>query len=166
MDKPYETPRSSLLPTLVIFFFILGFLYALFVFFQYMSVNREIATMEGRKEELTLELNSLKGKQVEELFWARDMKEKVTAKSVAWSKIIKSLQDLTPVTVFVSSYSTSEDGSVQLSGVGDSFGAVSDMIRSVEDAKNFADAFASSVTLGTTSDGQPVVSFSLKVNIE
>ena len=164
LDKPYEIPRSRLLPTLVVFVFVLGFLYTLFLFFSRFNVNGNIATLEAGKLDVENKIEALRAEEIEELFVAQGLKESVGNASIEWSKVVRSLQDLTPVTVFLSSYSTSEDGGVQLTALGDTFGSVADTISALRSASDFADVFVPSVTLGTTSDGQSVVSLSLQLH--
>lgn len=163
MDKPYEVPRSRLLPTLVVFVFVVGLLYTLFLVFDRFSLNGDIETLQAEKTDTENKITALQDEQIEELFVAQQLKDKVEAGSIQWSKVIRSLQDLTPVAVFLSSYGTSEDGSIQVSGLGDSYGSVADIISAMQKSSDFTDVFAPSVTSGTTSDGQPVVSFSLKL---
>ena len=164
MDKPYEAPRGRLLPTLVIFIFVLGLLYTLFLIFQQIRLNGSIKNLESEKADLELKIAQLEAEEIQELFVAQELKDKVEESAVAWSGVVRSLQDLTPVTVFLTSYSVSENGDIQVSGLGDSFGSVADIIASLDKAPSFSDIFVPSVTAGTTADGQPVVTFSLKAH--
>lgn len=163
MDKPYEVPRSRLLPTLVIFVFVLGLLYTLFLVFQRYSLKSSIEALAAEQADLENQIDALRAEQIEELFVAQELKEKVEDAAIQWSKVIRSLQDYTPVTVFLSSYSAMEDASIQVSGLGDSFGSVADTISALTKSTDFTDVFVPSLTLGTTSDGQTVVSFSLQL---
>jgi len=54
LDKPYEIPRSRLLPTLVVFVFVLGILYTLFLFFSRFNANGDIETLEAEKLDVEL----------------------------------------------------------------------------------------------------------------
>ncbi len=166
MDKPYEAPRGRLLPTLVVFAFVLGLLYTLFLVFQRINVNRQISSMEEQKLELQTKIDELKAEEIEELFVAQELKNRLEENSVEWSKVVRSLQDLTPVSVFLSSYSIATGGQIQVSGLGDSFGSVADTISSLQKAEDFAHVFVPSVTAGTTADGQAVVTFSLKLDYQ
>lgn len=164
MDKPYELPQSRLLPTLVIFVFICGFLYGLFLLFQYWRIQSNLSGLEDRTVELQTEMDALREQQIEELYLAQELKNKVEESAVFWSKVIRSFQDYIPVTVFLTSYSAGEDGGLQVTGVGDSYGAVADLLTALEKANQFVQVFVPSVTLGTTTDGQSVASFSLKLH--
>ncbi len=166
MDKPYEAPRGRLLPTLVVFLFVIGVLYTLFLVFQRVNVNRQISSMEDKKVELQTQIDQLKSESIEELFVAQELKNRMEESTVQWSKVVRSLQDLTPVSVFISSYSLSTGGQIQLSGLGDSFGSVADIISSLQKAEDFLHVFVPSVTAGTTADGQSVVSFTLKLDYQ
>jgi len=163
MDKPYELPRSRLLPTLVVFVFVLGLLYTLFLVFDRFSLNGEIEALQAQKIDTENKIASFRDQQIEELFVAQELKDKVEARSIQWSKVIRSLEDLTPVAVFLSSYGTSEDGSIQVSGLGEDYGSVADIISALQKSSDFTDVFAPSVTSGSTTDGQSVVSFSLQL---
>jgi Tfp pilus assembly protein PilN len=160
MDKPFEAPSGRLLPTLVIFIFVLGVLYTLFLVFQQVSLNGSIKSIESQKADLETKIAELESQQIQELFVAQQLVDHIEDSAVAWSDVVRSLQDLTPVTVFITSYSAGGSG-VQISALGDSFGSVADIITSLEKAPNFEDIFVPSVTAGTTADGQSVVTFSL-----
>lgn len=164
MDKPYEAPRGRLLPTLVVFLFALGVLYTLFLVFQRMNVNGNIEELEARKLEVQAQIDELRAEEIEELFVAQRLKDLLEENSVEWSKVVRSVQDLTPVAVFLTSYSIDENGGIQVSGLGDGFGSVADIISSLQKSADFENVFVPSVTAGTTSDGQPVVTFSLKLD--
>lgn len=163
MDKPYEVPRSRLLPTLVVFVFVIGLLYTLFLVFERFNLNGDIKTLEAEKVDVGNQIATFQDQEIEELFVAQNLKDQVEASSIQWSKVIKSLQDLTPVTVFLSAYGISESGAIQVSGLGDSFGSVADIIAALQKSSDFTDVFVPSVTSGKTSDGQSVVSFSLQL---
>lgn len=107
---------------------------------------------------------SLQNDQIEELVVAQELKDTIAANTVFWSKVVDRLDDLTPVSVFFSSYSASEDGSLQLSGLADNNESVSDVISVLERSRSFDNVFVPSLTVGTTADGQQVVSFSLQVD--
>jgi Tfp pilus assembly protein PilN len=163
MDKQFEAPKGRLMPTIVIFVFALALLYTFFLLFQQYSLNRNIEKVNEQIVAVNAEITALKSDQIEQLYSAKQVVEAVEADSVYWSQVIKKIQNLTPVTVFFSSYSGSGDGSLQLSGLGDSFGSVADAISSLSESPDFVDVFVPSVTLGSTSEGQQVVSFSLQV---
>jgi len=164
MDTPYAAPRGRLLPTLVVFIFVLGVLYTLFLVFQRINVNGNIKDLEVGKVDVQIKIDDLRAEEIEALFVAQELKGRVEEGTVEWSKVVRSLQDLTPVTVFLTSYSLSEQGGIQVSGLGDSFGSVADIISGLQKAPNFANVFVPSVTAGTTSDGQSVVTFTLKLD--
>lgn len=164
MDTPYEAPRGRLLPTLVVFLFVIGVLYTLFLAFQNMSVKGKIETLETQKVDVQAKIDELRGQEIEELFVAQQLKDLLETNTVEWSKVVRSVQDLTPVAVFLTSYSISEDGGIQLSGLGDGFGSVADIIASLQKSSDFANVFVPSITAGTTADGQPVVTFTLKLD--
>ena len=168
MDKAYESPQGRLLPTIVLFVFVLAVLYTLFLLFQQYSLNRNIDKSNEQIGEIELEIESMKSDQIEELFVAQELSDRVREEMVYWSNVIEEFQGLVPVTVFFSSYNAGEDGSVQLSGLGDSYGSVADTIAAIVESGSFGDVFVPSATLGSTSDGQEVVSFSLQIksNIE
>jgi len=164
MDKPYEAPQGRLLPTLVVFVFVLAVLYTLFLAMQQFVLMREVSRVESQRLEIVAEINLLKEQQLEEIFVAQDLETLVEIESVEWSKVISKLKDLTPVTVFFSSYSAGREGELTLSALGDSYDAVADVIAALTKSSDFENVFVPSVTLGTTGEGQEVVSFSLTVN--
>jgi Tfp pilus assembly protein PilN len=165
MDTPYEAPRGRLLSTLAFFLFVLTALFVLFLFFQQLSLKGAVRDLDARKVEVEAQMEELRAQEIEELFVAEQLRDRLEADTVLWSKVVRSLQDLTPVTVFLTSYSLSELGEVQVSGLGDSFGSVADAILSLEKSPDFLHVFVPSVTAGKTSDGQPVVSFTLQLDL-
>ncbi len=163
MDKTYEAPQGRFLSTIVIFLFVVGALYTLFLLFQTFNLNREVRKMNEEILNLEGSLAQLEEDQVEALFNAEGLVEEVKGVRIPWSQVIKQLQDLTPVNVFFSSYGASEDGAIQLSGLGDNYGSVAAVIEKLQNSENFQGVFVPSVTLGSTGEGQSVVSFSLQV---
>lgn len=168
MDNQFEAPQGRLLPTIVLFVFVLGLLYTLFLLFESWNLNRSIGKIEGQIGEVQLSVESLKSDQIQELYVAQQLVDQVDASRIYWSKVIKKVKDIAPVTIFFSSYTGAEDGGLQISGLGDSYGSVADVISAMNESEDFYDVFVPSVTLGSTSDGQKVVSFSLQAqsNIE
>lgn len=163
MDKLYDGPRGRLLPTLVVFLFILGLLYTLFLVFQKINLNGDIADLQAESEQVQAKIGTLKADQIEELVVAQDLKKRIEDIQILWSKALNNVEDLTPVGVFFSSYSVGEDRSIQLSGLGNDYGSVASVISSLQKSHDFTDVFVPSITLGKTSDGQTVVSFSLEL---
>lgn len=161
MDNTFEAPQGRLLPTLVAFVFVLGLLYTLFLVFEQYSLNRSIASLQADEAKVQGQMEVLNSQQVAEIYVAQQVKDKLEASVLRWSGVITNLQHLTPVGVFLSSYGISEDGGIQLSGVGDGFGSVADMIAALNGSTDFVDVFVPSVTQGSTSDGQTVATFSL-----
>jgi Tfp pilus assembly protein PilN len=164
MDKSYQAPQGRLLSTLVIFFFVVGVLYTLFLVFQQANLNSDISTIEDQSSGLQTKIETLEREQIQTLFVAQEIKDAVEDSRISWSKVIRQFQSLTPVTVFFSSFSGGEDGELSLSGLADSADSVADMISVLNSSDDFTDAFVPSVTEGTTSEGQTVVSFNLSVN--
>lgn len=164
MDNTYQAPQGRLGSTLVIFLFVLAVLYTLFLLFQQRGLTRAVSDAETELLSIEQEVSELREDRVEELFRARELREDVQETAIEWSGIVKRFQDLTPVTVFFSSYTVSEDGRITVSGLADSYGAVADTIDSLQKSTDFDAEFVPSVTAGATADGQDVVSFSLNVN--
>lgn len=163
MDKSYEAPQGRLLSTLVIFAFVLGVLYAGFLFFKEISLASEIERIQSSEEEVRTQIAQLKNQQVEEVLAARNLSEKITAASFKWSKIIKRLQELTPTGIFYKAYTGAKDGSLQISALGDFYSSVSSVITTLQASKDFEDVFVPSVSLGTTSEGKKLVTFTLQL---
>lgn len=163
MDKSYEAPKGRVTSTLVFFLLVVVLLYAAFVFAQGRLAKRELGRIEVEMADLTAEINQLKDEQIEELVVATDVKERVDAREVKWSKVIRKLSDLTPVGVFYRSYSGSETGAIQVSALADNYESVADAIRLLEASNDFDEVFAPSVALGSTSDGTQVLSFGLQM---
>jgi len=164
MDKTFEAPSSRFLPTLVVFVFVIGLLYTFFLVFERVSLNSSVASIEENKAELQDKMNALKDDKIAELYSAQELKTSIEEATTYWSQVLNNLNGLVPVGVFVSSYSASEDASIQVSGVADSFSAVADFISALSGSKDFESVFVPSVTSGVTSDGQDVVSFSLNAH--
>lgn len=166
MDTAYEAPRGRILPTLVVFAFVFGVLYALFLVFQQIRLNGSIADLEQAKLNAQAQIDELKAEEIEELFVAQEVKDLLEQNSVEWSKVVRSLQALTPVSVFMTSYGMSENGEIQVSALGDSFGSVADTISVLNKSPDFVNVFVPSVTAGATSDGQEVITFSLNLDYQ
>lgn len=166
MNNSYQAPQGRLLSTLVVFAFVLGALYTLFLVFQQGSLKRELSRIESQSEELQNKIETLEREEIRELYVAQEVKQAVEAERVPWSKVLSELQDLTPVTVFFSSFSGAEGGSLTLSGLADNEGSVADLISALDASKEFTQAFVPSITEGTTAEGQTVVSFNLSLNAE
>ncbi len=163
MDKSYEAPGGRLLSTLVVFVFVIGALYTGFLFFKQSSLNSEIERITDEKTDLEMQIAQLKAEQVQEVLIAQALSEKVTAASIKWSKVVKKLQDLTPVGVFYKAYSAAKDGSIAISALGDSYASVSSVIATIQKSKDFSDVFVPSVSLGTTSEGKELVTFPIQL---
>lgn len=163
MDNTYQAPQGRFLPALVVFIFVVGVLFTLFLFIQQLVLNRDLNRIERDRLDLESEIALLREQQLQELFTAQEIKDILESEAVEWSKVIRQLQDVTPITVFFSTYSAGSKGSISLSGLGDSYAAVADVITAMERSSNFENVFVPSATLGTTGDGQEVVSFSLSI---
>lgn len=166
MDNSYQAPQGRLLSTLVLFFFVIGILYTLFLIFQQANLKGDLVRIEDQSAELQIKIETLEREQIQTLFVAQEIKDGVEATRITWSKVIRKFQDLTPVTVFFSSFSGGNDSELNLSGLADSADSVADMLSVLELSDDFSNAFVPSVTEGTTSEGQTVVSFNLSVNAE
>ena len=164
MNQSYQAPQGRLLSTLALFTFILVAFYTLFLFLQNWNLNRETKRIEQNVGDLNVELSALKDEKIEALYNAQKLKDELEEESIAWSKILTKLEDLTPVSVFFSSFSANVDGSIQLNGLGDSYRAVASAIAALQSSKDFSDVFVPSITGGTTGDGGQVFSFSVTLN--
>jgi len=163
MDKSYEAPQGRLLTTLVLFVFVLVVLLTLFSLFQNVRANNEFKRLDSEIVQVEAVIQELKDQQIKELVVAQDVIELVDARSVKWSQVIRKLQDLTPVGVFYRSFSGGTLGEVEIAGLADSYDAVADVIRILVNSKDFDNVFVPTVALGTTSDGQNIVSFNLQL---
>jgi Tfp pilus assembly protein PilN len=164
MDNVYKAPQGRLLPSLVVLLFVLGVLYTFFLLASQWNLNRGMTRIVEERAVLEEKLAAFEKQQVGELYQAQQVVDMVESEEILWSQVVKKLQDVTPITVFFSSYSASDSGDLVLSGLADSYGAVSDVIAALEKSSDFASVFVPTVTLGSTGDGQQVVSFSLNVN--
>ena len=164
-SSTYEAPRGRLLPTLVLFTFVLGSFYALYLLFTTYSLKNSVSDLEGNKAELQRKIEVLNDQQIQELYSAQMLSDKLAENATRWSQVFTSLQNLTPVGVYFSSYSLNEDGSIQVTGYGDSYDSVADLISAMEKAEDFTGPFVPSVTAGKTSDGQAIASFTLSIHL-
>ncbi len=164
MDKSYQPQSSRLLPTVIVFILVIGILYTSFLFFKGRSLKSELARIEDEQVETQSAIDDLKNDQIEEFLVAQELQEKIEASSVKWSQLIKRLNDLAPVAVFYRSYSGSDDGTVEISGLAENYASVSDAIKALQDSGNFDGIFVPSVNLGKASDGREIVSFTLQVH--
>ncbi len=161
MDKSYEAPQGRLLPTLVIFAFVLGLLYAAFLLVQGFILQGEVKHTQKVTTELQGKITELEDEQIAELYTAELLKEKIEASRTTWSQLVAKVQELTPVTVFYSTFSGGELGQIQLNGYGDSYEAVADAIKELNRSNEFTNVFVPAVSLGTAADGQGIASFSV-----
>lgn len=164
-SSTYEAPRGRLLPTLVLFAFVLGSFYALFLLFTTYSLKNSVSQLEENKAEMQRKIEVLNDQQIQELYTAQILSDKLAEDAIRWSQVLTSLQSLTPVGVYFASYGLNEDGSIQVTGYGDSYGSVADLISAMEKTEDFTGPFVPSVTAGKTSDGQPIASFSLSIHL-
>ncbi|QQR55400.1 hypothetical protein IPG41_02490 [Candidatus Peregrinibacteria bacterium] len=132
IPSTYEAPRGRLLPTLVIFLFILGLFYTLYLFLSTHSLNNSVANLEENKVGLQRKIEVLNDQQIQELYNAEQLTKKIEENSVHWSQVLTRLNALTPVGVFFASYGLNEDGSIQVTGYGDSYASVADLIAAME----------------------------------
>lgn len=163
MDKSYEAPKGRLLTTVIIFVFIVAILYTLFLWFQNSSANRELTRLDSEISKIQLDIENLKSQQIQELVVAEEIIATVEARSITWSKVIRKLEDLTPVGVFFRTYSGGETGDIEITAIGDGYGNVADVIRILVDSDDFDEVFVPTVALGTSSDGQQIVSFGIQL---
>lgn len=162
MNNTYNAPKGRVITTIVIFAFVVFTIFTLFVWFQKLGYDREVKRLDTSISELQSQVDELKSQQVEELVFARNIVESVHGRAIPWSKVLKKLGDLTPVGVFYRTYSGGESGDVELTGLSDSYESTANVIKVMVDSEDFEDVFVPSVALGTTSDGQTVVSFGLQ----
>ncbi len=161
----YEVPRSRLLPTLILFIFILCLFYTLFLVFQRAGLKSSVEDLVAEKSNVERKIEVLNDQQIQELFAAQELKNKLDENTLRWSGVLNNLQALTPVNVFLSNYALNEDFSITLSGFGDDYGSVADLISAMSESDDFQGPFVPSVSQGSTSDGQSVVSFSMTVTL-
>ncbi len=169
MDAPlpsYEVPQGRLMPLLITVLFALGLLYSAFLFFRQTSLEATLEELHIHEAELARQISVLEEQDVEALFVAQETQAQFSKEVVRWSAVIRDLQRLTPVGVFFSNYGLSVDGSIRVSGLADSYDAVSDLILALNSADFFQGVFVPNVTLGTASDGRKIVSFTLSLTAD
>ncbi len=154
------------MPLLITVLFALGLLYSAFLFFRQTSLEATLEELHIHEAELARQISVLEEQDVEALFVAQETQAQFSKEVVRWSAVIRDLQRLTPVGVFFSNYGLSEDGSIQVSGLADSYDAVSDLILALNSADFFQGVFVPNVTLGTASDGRKIVSFTLSLTAD
>lgn len=162
----YAAPQGRLLSTLSLFLLIVLGFYAVYLFLVQRSLNGDLQDQADRRSQIEAEMDALRSDQTEELFVAQGQKDLVEAQAVTWSRVLRALDDITPVTVFFNSYSTGSNGALQLSGLSDSYASTADLIRVLENSDEFVQVFVPSLTLGSTAEGQDVLSFSLNLNAQ
>lgn len=165
MDKTFEAPSGRFLPTVLVFVFVLALLYTLFLVFEKMSLIGSISAIAENTAELQGKIDALKEDKIAELYAAQQLKTELSTSTIYWSKVLTDFNKLTPVGVFLSSYGVSDSKSIEVSGLADSMGSVADFISALAKSDVFEGEFVPSVTAGTTSDGQGVVSFNLTANL-
>jgi hypothetical protein len=163
MDNTFEAPQGRLLPTLVAFVFVLGLLYTLYLAFTQYRLNSTVADLSAQKDKLASQIEVLKDQQVAQIYVAQELKDQLESVAIRWSEVITHFNSLTPVGVFLSSYGVSDEGKIEVSGVGDDFGSVASIIDALDNSEDFSGVFVPSVTQGSTGEGQSVVTFSLSV---
>ena len=135
----------------------------MFLVFEQMQAKRELKRLDEEIVSVQAGIDELKDQRVEELIKATEIVDSVKARAIVWSKVLRKLNDLTPVGVFFRSYGGSETGDLEISGLGDTYENVADVIRILDASEDFGDVFVPSIAVGTTTDGQQVVSFGLQV---
>lgn len=165
MDKTsYQAPKGRLLSTVVIVVFAVVALYSLFLWFERITAQRELKRLGEEIQNVETEIQKLEAQRIQELVVAQDTEDLVKSQAVVWSKVIRRLQDLTPVTVFFKTYSASLDGQLELTGLADNYEAVADVIRVFTESGDFDSVFAPNLAQGVSSDGATVVSFGLELH--
>lgn len=164
MNQSYQAPRARLLPVLVIFAFILALLYTGFLVFKKLSLSKESDRLATRIDDAKAEIQSMESDQLQELIYAQNMIDQVEERALTWSKIIRKLQELSPVGIFYSSY-TASTGNVQLIGIADSVTSVANLITNMELSEDFNLVFIPTLSRAITADGEEVLSFTLELQL-
>lgn len=125
------------------------------------NLNQAIATLQIEISDAEAQLEQLKAESLDAVIVAQQTVEQVEASAILWSEMIAHLEQITPVNVFYRSYSASVDGRMALSVLTDSYDSAADLLSIFEEDTSFGNAFAASLTQGSTDSGIGVVSFGL-----
>lgn len=137
-----------------------------FSVYQKHSLNRDIATLMSETADAQAQLDQMKAEALDSLIVAQETVAEVAETGIVWSDVMAHLGEITPLDIFYRSYSASSDGTMTVSVLSDSYDSAAGLLSIFEEDESFGDAFASSLTQGSTDSGSSVVSFGLTFNVD
>ncbi len=159
-DLMYTQRKFSFLNLLSFLVFFVVLFYAVYAFVHAGALEAQVADADSQITTLQTQVDELEDQSLTEVTVAQQVIAAVTADEIIWSDVILDLIEVTPLSVYYSSYAGSESGKVTVSGLADDYYAVADLIDVLVDENVFKDVFAPSVAT-VTSGSEEMTSFSL-----
>lgn len=136
------------------------------LYYQSQSLTDQVGSLQLEISETQSELDQLKEQSLDAVIVAQQTIDEIGASSIVWSEVLTHLQQITPVDIFYRSYSASADGRMTVSVIADSYDSAAALLSIFESDERFSEAFAASLTQGSTESGAGVVSFGLTFNAQ
>lgn len=160
-DLMYTQRRFSLLHFISFAVFVGVLVFGVYTYMVKSTLDVQVLDADTQIGNLTTQVAEFEEQNLSEVSLAQQLIVNVEATEIKWSSVITDLIAATPLSVYYSSYSGSEDGKVTVAGLADSYAAVSDLIVALSEEDVFADVFVPSVAATGSEDNPNMASFSL-----
>lgn len=159
-DLMYTQRRFTFLHLIsfVVFFAVL--FYGAYTFISRSNLESSMSDTDSRIANLEEQVAELEKQSLGAVTIAQQLITRVEESEIEWSSVISKLLGTTPLDVYYSSYSGSENGVVTVTGMADTYHSVAGLIAALDAGNYFEDVFVSSVSTATTENSE-VVSFNL-----
>ncbi|HAU40292.1 MAG: hypothetical protein UV80_C0001G0050 [Candidatus Peregrinibacteria bacterium GW2011_GWF2_43_17] len=165
-DLMYTQRRFSLLHFISFAVFAGVFVFGVYTYMAKMTLDAKVLDADSQIANLTTQVDELEAQNLSEVSLAQQLLANVEATEIKWSAVITDLIATTPLSVYYSSYSGSEDGKVTVAGLADSYAAVSDLIDALSGKDAFVGVFVPSVAATGSEDNPDMASFNLTFDYE
>ncbi|OIP80079.1 hypothetical protein COW94_03390 [Candidatus Peregrinibacteria bacterium CG22_combo_CG10-13_8_21_14_all_44_10] len=159
-DLMYTQRRFTFLHLIsfVVFFAVL--FYGAYTFISKSSLESSASDTDSQISNLEEQIVELEKQSLGAVTVAQQLIAQVEESEIEWSNVISRLLDATPLDIYYSSYSGSEDGVVTVTGMADTYHSVAGLVTALNAGSYFGDVFVSSVATATITDTE-AVSFNL-----
>jgi len=165
-DLMYTQRRFSLLNFISFVVFAGVLVFGGYTYMSKSALDAKIADTDATIGDLTAQVEELEAQNLSEVSLAQQLLTNVEATEIKWSSVITDLIATTPLSIYYSSYSGSEDGKVTVAGLADSYSAVSDLISALSGNDSFVDIFVPSTATTGSEDSPNMASFNLTFDYE
>jgi len=159
-DLMYTQRRFTFLHLISFVIFVVVLCYGAYIFVSKASIESSIADADSQIANLDGQVAELEQQSLGEVTIAQQLVSEVESGEIKWSKVVSDLLDTTPFDIYYASYSGSEDGTVTVTGLADTYYAVAGLVDALYSNNVFKEVFVSSVATATSGDSE-MVSFNL-----